>query len=68
MRGWMAYRRAMIPLIFGATCIGLALVIPSQILLFCALLWLVAIPLAAAIVLFNWPKILVPPASRNKRV
>jgi hypothetical protein len=66
-RSWRGYRRTVLPaaliLVFGA--IALTLPTPIGVYFGVAALFLL-FPLALAIVLFNWPKWMVPPPSRTE--
>jgi hypothetical protein len=65
---WQGYRRAALPAALIFVCIALALTLPTSVGVYFALaVFVVNLPLALAIILFNRPKFLVPPACRDQR-
>ncbi len=61
------YRRAWLPLVAGVAFLTVGLFFPSLALVAVIAAFLVAAPLAAAIFLFNRPKLLVPPGARHEK-
>jgi hypothetical protein len=65
---WQGYRRTLLPAALVSVCFALALTLPpSAGVYFGVAAFVVLVPVMIAIVLFNHPKFLVPPACRTQR-
>lgn len=63
---WRGLRRARLPVTAGVLGLATGGIVPSLMLSLGLAAFAVALPLAITTFLFNWPKVIVPPAFRSE--
>jgi hypothetical protein len=63
---WRGLRRARLPITVGFLSLATGVIVPALILPLGIAAFAVGLPLAITTFLFNWPKIIVPPALRSE--